>query len=627
MASLTLIFWIALLLPGYALARLVDRADTRDGLLGVIAISMLGTFALLSPVNILGHIVEAPLWVFSAWIILLLIASLIIISRNRWWRDIGAVFKSGASIEIIVVLVALILAARAGSYMIGDSVVHLSRISLLIHHGLNNGHPFYGGNFFFPTYHTNILHALMASCSQITTVDHLDVWWAARPVGMLLAIGGTYYLARTVFDRTWAAWAAALCVLGIYGSLPYLIYPNKLAPLWIAPLILAFVIQAIRSPSDWRPIAKLAVASIVLGQIHGMYVVFCVLLFTPVLTAAAFLYITRRNVRPALLTFCACAALSIGLAFPIVSAVNAKAFGQNVGTVLRGDADETVAAAANDAITTSQFGTGFSGKPWRPLLVVIMAIPLVIFLKRRRMELTILAGVFLIAAAWLWIPPLYQLLLNVLGERWILGRMEFIFRLLFALIVAGGAIALLDWLLSLHPKNVEAGYWRITPWRVASLSVFALGAYAFGSNQEHNWRYLYDQALATKSVHRKNLMWMDNLKVFVEQHIEPGSRVLCPPLFGMLLTAVHDCRIVAGATNNLGVPDAQDRLEDQQVMLSELTPEATREQLLDEYDVEYVAFIAQPRQWALQDAEHMWNRQFPAVKWNISIIQLDRDES
>ena len=61
----TALFWIALALPGYVIVRRFWTGDLRAGLPGVIALSYLATFGLLSPVSIVGYVLGAPLWVFS----------------------------------------------------------------------------------------------------------------------------------------------------------------------------------------------------------------------------------------------------------------------------------------------------------------------------------------------------------------------------------------------------------------------------------------------------------------------------------------------------------------------------------------------------------------------------------
>lgn len=629
MGSLTLLYWIALLLPGYALVRLFAPDNVREGLPGVIAISMLGAFALLSPINIIGHTFEAPLWIFSATVLLLIVASVIFITKRRWWRDIRSLLIAAVSIELLVLAVDLVLSARAGSFMIGDAVIHLSRISLLGGQGMTNGHPFFGGEYFFPTYHTNILHALMASCGQLTPFDHLEVWWAARPLGAMLAIGGTYQLAWTVFRRHWPAWAAALFVLGMRGSLPYLIYPNQLAALWLAPLILSFVIEAARSPVDWKPIVKIAVTSLVLGQMHGLYAVFAAILLSPVLGILLVSHLLKRQARQALIIGACCAALAPGLAFPLVSVAHTNSIGHRLAAIEDESVAPTAAANAADdpASLNSRLGIGFSRYWWRPLLVAALSILLFMNLKTHRRELIVLFGVFLVAAALLWIPPIYQIMLRLLREEWIIARMEFIFRLLFALLVAGGAVALFQHWIESHSPHTRANRWRIAPWRVAALVMIPLGAYTFSGDAQFSWPHFFRQASAAQSIQCRNLAWMHTVQSFVKQNIQPGSRVLCPPALGMLLTAVHDCSIVAGATNNLGVPNAQDRLADQREMLSDRTSDPQREQLLDEYDVQYVVFIAQPRQWALRAAEVLHQRRIPAVQWNLSIIELPDDDA
>lgn len=53
-----LAMWLLLILPGYALLRWLSDERPPYGVLGVVALSYVGTFGLLSPVLIVGYVME-----------------------------------------------------------------------------------------------------------------------------------------------------------------------------------------------------------------------------------------------------------------------------------------------------------------------------------------------------------------------------------------------------------------------------------------------------------------------------------------------------------------------------------------------------------------------------------------
>src|SRR5262249_3791044 len=137
--------------------------------------------------------------------------------RNGWWSQLGRMLLVGASVEFLIVILDMALGARAGAFMAGDAFVHVARIRSILDHGFHNYDPFVAGNYFFPIYHTNLIHALYAACIQLTHCDVLSVWYDSLPWGKLLIYSGSYYMAWRVFENRWAAWVAATFTVGVRG--------------------------------------------------------------------------------------------------------------------------------------------------------------------------------------------------------------------------------------------------------------------------------------------------------------------------------------------------------------------------------------------------------------------------
>src|ERR1043166_5140734 len=283
----SILFWLALPLPGYALLRRFSPHDTESGLLGTIALSYLYSLGLLSPASIFSYLVHLPVGLFSSYIVLVVTGSIIEIVRKRWLADLARLLIAAAGIEMLILLADLLIGARLGAFLPSDAKVHLARIRFLLDHGFSNDDPYLAGHWFFPIYHTNLIHALYAACSQITRSEPIFAWYESLPWGKLLISAGTYYMVWCVFRRKWPAWTAALFVIGVRGPYTYLIYPNQLAPFFLIPMMIGFLIKASERPTQWASAVKLAVGSLLLGQFHGLYVIFTLIALGPLLAAIA----------------------------------------------------------------------------------------------------------------------------------------------------------------------------------------------------------------------------------------------------------------------------------------------------------------------------------------------------
>jgi hypothetical protein len=592
---MSILFWPLLILPGFVVVRRYFPSEMESGILGVVSISYLATFAILAPPLIVLYLINAPLALFSALIVIAILVALAETTRRGYWRELGRLCLTAVSIELLILALDLLLSQRIGAFMSGDAQVHLTRIRHILDHGLNNYDPFVlPATYFFPIYHTNLLHALYASASQLTGLSHLDVWCDSLPWGQLLVTSGCYYLTWTIFEDRRAAWLAAMLVIANRGAVNFVVYPNQLAPYWLWPLLLAFVIRACKAIPPEKHTARagdsilaktlpIAAASLVMGMTHALYVVFAGITALPLLAVILILRIRRRSPQRNLIILCMLA-LSAGLPFALASKLMSRSEAPT-GT----PTESSTAQAAGDSYIHLPNSTLVMRDP-RSLPNVIggSKIGSLIFLigliaawfSRHRRPAFLLAAVSLITLLILFIPYLCTPLLRILGEEWVLGRFEIILTLVF---ISLAVPALGMQLLRLFPRKQESSIVG------AALSILTLAAGYALSSYESPWTWKETLTLASRdSQERRNdLAVCHDLQQFARKNIPPGRVVLIHPITGRFLTAVHDVRLVASASASNGVPDLTQRLTDLAQMLSIPTPWDQRRALLKKYSVEY----------------------------------------
>lgn len=585
MIHLSLLFWLALAIPGYAVLCRFDRGQLKSGLLGVLGLSYLATLGLLSPISILCHLLRLPVAVFAGACVLLVVAGVIEISRRRWWRDAGMLLVGAVGVELLIVVLDLVLGARTGAFMDGDARVHLARIRQLLDHGFSNDDPFVAGGHFFSIYHTNLLHGLYAACAWVTRIDYLSVWYASLPFAKLLVASGCYYLAWCIFGRYWPAWVAALFFLIARAPTNFLIYPNKICPWWLMPILVGLAVHACRPGCGWKDVIKLGVGTLVVGQIHGLYGGFALMLVGP-LTAgfAVAKFIRRRADRwPQL----ACAlVLAVALPFPLISkATSAKSSAgpEQAEQVTSAEEDEFLELGGGLRMKDPSGGFG-EGGGWRYYLLAGGAIAALC--TRRRAEAARVLAVVLVAAAIFFVPPICSAGLAVVGQKWILSRLEFIFPISFAVLVPATIAFLIEG---------RTRFW----WVRALLSVGAcLAALAYaGQHGPFTWPDYVKAAMRPASERYKRLNKLRVLEAFFRAHIPSGETVLAEPDVGMGLVMFCDCHILAPTHGSMGVPGLSKLRDDNKQMVAEDTSWEARRQLLKTYGIRYFVFIRRAEWW------------------------------
>ncbi len=615
--TISILFWLALVLPGYALARRVMPEMVDDkGPLQTFAVSTLGALALLSPVSIIGYAAGLPLIIPTAWALLLIAAGCIDLTRASAWRHLLYALSRGATLELIPVGAVVLLSLAVGAHMEGDAVVHLARIRQLVDTGLTNTDPFCTGDTFFPIYHTNILYVLYAIPTQLGVPDHFTPWFASIFWGNLFVASSIYTLARTIWGSVFPAMIATLYMLVAQQYAPFIAYPNQIAPHALLPIFLALVVHTTTAEKPTvRHAIILGVTACVIGQVHGLYAGFALLVALPPLAWAAFRNFCAGEKRPTALILCA-AALLPALAFPAVTEYSRRAYGPP-------KPEQAQAAPAHDSgmfgFKTPQnyieIGAGMvvrdpfkgfgSRGGWRYAALALGA-----FLgyrsKRRRESLSYVLAVGAVLAVF-FIPPITTAALAVLREGWVIDRLMRIPAVALAVLAAGGLAC------ALEPK---LKFWWARSGVSLAIIILALFAApgraasddskAFPSRADR-WQQFYKDA--TTSAEQSGVidspylleMYRQRRAALIE-HLAPGETVLADPMSGMFLTAAADCRIIAPVHASLGVPDLRERMQDLTLLMTPGVPWEQRLIALRKYNIRHVSFVG--RLPATEYAQH-----------------------
>ncbi len=594
----SLLFWLALMLPGYVVVRVVCPRDLKSGLLGTIAVSCLATWGLLSPVSILCYVLHAPVWVFSVACVLIVLWAVVEITRRRWWPDLWQLVVAGLSIALLIVVLDMIAGARVGTFVDGDARAHLARIRFLLDHGFNNNDPFVAAKYFFPTYHTNLHHAFYAACSQIVGLDLSGVWYTSLPWGKLLAAAGAYYMVWCIFECRWAASVAAVFVVGCQGPVTFMVYPNKLAPYWMIPVMIGSAAQACRSPCSWNIPLKLGIGSLVLGQTHGLYAAFAGLLMGPPLVIIALVKLLRR--RPDRWQLVCCVA-ALGVAIPLVLV---SKFGSR--PVVSSLAADRTAVKEDGRFVHFDNGwvmhdpmRGF-GRQYAWRFAAVAAGAFLALRGARRTEAGLMLAVVVTAGVVFYLPPVCSAVVRLAGKDWVLARMHFALYLGFVAFVPSLVVFLLDR--------------RVRYWWVRSILTVLIGGIAIPyswSTGDSPWP-AYGRAVMAPVEERTVSLWGPRANAaLLAQHVPVGSTVLTRASTAPGIVAIHDCYVVASNTCNKGVLDQPRRRADLKKMLAKETPWDERRALLRKYGVTHYVAVQGERlkPWLERAGTQAWKGQ------------------
>jgi len=605
---LTIFFWLALFLPGYAAVRRFFRGELESGVVGTIALSYFLSLGLVSPLAAVGYLLRVPVSVFAALVLALIVAAAIDLTRTRSWGPLAALVRGPGVVGLAILAIDMIVGIMVGGHTMGDARVHLVRIRFLVDHGLSNVDPFVQPEYFYPIYHTNLLHALHAACVKLTGVHHVAEWMVSLAWAKLLVTSGLYYLGFSVFRNRLAGWATALFSLVIWGSVPHVLYPNKIAPLFVCAVMFGVVVRILAGDCTWRRCALLAIGSLLLGQIHALYGAFAALAFGAPLAGRLIHAAVRRRAGLARLIV-ALLCLSPSGPFLAVASMNARPM-----ELTSAEEDSGDAASADGLHRLENGWVVYQPKQWFgdcwwytvPLLVAGAALALT---RRDRAGSVALLAVFGTVAAVLFVPPLCSALLALTGRAWIVGRFSFMLRLGFIAIVAGSIASLID-------SKV-----RSLALRGVLLVLITLAALPLSDRRESlSWPGYGRKLWASGQRRSVVLEGVRTVEAFAGSKIERGATVLTTPRDAVPLVMLVDCSVIAAYSSNNGVPDLDRRFDDIGVMLDGAAPIERRGALIRKYDVRYfLSTEGESPRWPGDWVKDHWFKE----PW--LIIELDRD--
>ncbi|MEM7228220.1 MAG: hypothetical protein AAF432_05315 [Planctomycetota bacterium] len=630
------LLFLLLALPGLPVVRWLDRRWIEAGWPALYGVSTIVTLTIFTPIAIACYLMGTPVIMPAILMCNMMLAGLIWLIIQRAWRDLRTVFTGLCGIELVLLIDAW-LSFRHGTHFGGDTSVHLARIRMLVDHGLSNTDPFVAESFFWPIYHTNIVHLLHAMFATLTDRDAFLVWISSLTWSRLLIVCGTYTLAWSVFRKRWIAWTAAVFMLAAVFHSSLLAYPNKIAPFGIVPIIIALSIRALDHPKDWRPAALLAGAMLVLGQVHGMYVIFVAAFVTPVMLTAVIVRMVRTKSieRWSLI---AVATIVLGLPFPMISQIgirNARA--DRTTTAMATPTMITMPSATIAAVTAPAPATqsreanptprrrgghfltldngwqvrnpqrGITARTARPVLLIALAALGIVVLREWR--LAVVFGCGLTVAMMLFIPPLCTAALDFFGAGWIVLRAQFLILLVFAVIVPTvplmiGVRCSDRWIRrseSTTPNITRATSFVKRGAVLLGLCWAAYLGYWYHGKAEDYHRYI-ETARKPKAQRVEVHDTRQRVAAHIEELVKPGSTVLCDLEISSLLCSLTDVHVVASRSSSLGVPDLAQRRRDVRTMIAEETPWPQRRALLRKYDARYYVRTdaRAPIEWAMQ---------------------------
>ncbi len=582
---MTLIFWLGLIFAGAVVVRRWSPETLEGGPMAMIAVGFVAALAILSPVSILCYVLHLPVIVFSIACVLLVLGAVIAATKWGYWRDMKTLLISLLCVEMAFLAFDMIMGARVGAFLAGDAQVHLTRIRYLLAHGFGNQDPFIEVPGFFSTYHTNLFHALQASCSQLIGVDFLGTWFMNWPVNKLMFAAASYYLAWTVFKNRWIAWVVGLFFLYMKCTTSFSVYPNQTGMNVFVTLTIAFAIQVCREPKSMIAIARLAMCTFVLGQFHGLYVGFACVAVGPSLTVVMCWRAAKNQIHWKMVAL-ALAALVVGMPFSLVAKYVKGPQSELRQTASANDVDDTKQNENDDAYN-DKFKTLSNGmmmvkpekmmgnRPALALALIVLGGTATLVGNRRRDGLLLLT-IWLTVSAIYFFPPLCTLLLKLLGAKWVLMRIGGILNICLWTMIVGGILLLL----SDHFQ---------TWWKRAILSLVALliANHIPGREPEYQWSNYWTRATQPSDARHRQLEYLRDSARELDEAIPAGALVLADGRAGRVLVTLADCYILTPDRSSPGANARPQRRLDMQTLLDPDTAWGDRKKLLDEYEIRY----------------------------------------
>jgi hypothetical protein len=596
-------FWLLLCLPGYALLRRFSPAALEAGLLGNITLSYLASFALLTPVSVVGYVFHLPLAVLSSAYVLALAGAVFELFRFRTRPAWPFRVPRPSIVAVLVsalVVTDLVMGVRAGTYFHGDSHYHAARVRMLLSFGFNNWDPMVSGHVFGPFYHTSLYHALIATCAQLTRTEPIAAWIFALFFAKLATAGSIYYLAFSVLGQRWLAWSAAGTFVLYMAPSTVLAYPNTLAVYCVLPLALAFGAQLFAGEGGLRPVAGLAATSLMLVQVHALYFVFTVMLVAPaILLRLVVLQVRRLPGRGTALA----ALFSLALGAPWLG-VTVLERDRPAASPAAKSATQTPPAPTVTAPVTAEIAhdwrangfvfldhgrlmldpTGF----WAPTSTSAQLLFIFVlgFFSRRRWHVGAIAIAIAVIFAALYVPQICTPLVHAAKAPWVLRRL--------GTVITAVHLALFPGALLLPLVNRVSGAWL----QIVALTAGLSHAYLFGVDSRP-WTRAGYLAQARKTARLEgSLGWHQKRHEFFRNNLPLGAAVILPlrkPTEFDDFIQDCDCFPLAPPTKrgSRGVADMDQRRVDLALLLGEPESLQSRLAILRRYQIRHLVLLRQ----------------------------------
>jgi hypothetical protein len=576
-----LAWWAVLWLPGHAIARRFARDDLGGGALASVGLGYLYSFALLTPVSLLGYAFGWPIAVLAIVAVLAALAGGVDLARTKFWRE----WRASALLDVAVLAALIVVAdlafgAYAGGHTAGDARFHVARARILLDHGFNNWDPFFADRPFSRVYHTNLYHPLIAAGAWLTGSLAVEAWVWTLPWAKLVGAAGVAFLAWRVLDSRLAAWLAAAAWCIAHAPITFAVYPNQLAP-WLVALGLALVVA--REGRTRPRTIELACCFLVVAQVHSLYGIALALAVGPLLLWRALAALWRRDGawRHAVLALLAPALLA-----PFLLAT--KYVGRDAAD--RTPAPAAIQAAANAARATDDddevdedgpapIETDRSVVAYKKLgkkHLWLLAALLLGLASPKRIRVRALAAASVTVLLALHVQPLSSLLAEALGNRpWAVRRMGVVLRLAAFVMLPGVLIAFAR---TARARQMLTGtllvlctaWWVRAGWRPTSY--WGLPRYL---NEAHDY-----SATALRKARKKTTV--------LRRTIPPGSTILANASIGRSLVSLYDLHVISIDNPSPGIPGAGARKRDLDLALDPGTSWETQREIVQRHHVRYL---------------------------------------
>jgi hypothetical protein len=596
------LFWLLLAVPGFALLRRARLLPAEAGPLSAVAFSYVASFVLLAPVSIAGYALRLPIAVLSAAVAVSVLLGAVQLAfalraARPWPAPASWPWPSAFALLACALLAFDLFASlRLGSHLSGDALYHAARARSLLDNGFNSWDPLASGRYFDRAYHTNLYHALIAACAQLTDATPAQAWLGLWFWTKLFAAATSYHLAFVVLGERRLSWLAVAVVVVWTAPYSVLPYPNTLASFALLPLALAFAVELSTRPPSAAPVLGLAAVLLVLVQVHALYYAFAALLIGPVLLGRL-LMLQRRRAPGRRSLLAALLALGVGLPWLIVSATTINpttpapggaGSHESPAAVAALFVDDGVAPTPEESSAARLDGKRFvetaAGRMLDPSWLkdphdgrVHLLIALLVGLfTARRAQFLALSGALLVAFAVLHVPWLCEAMIRLLDAPWTVRRLEGVLYAPQLVLVAG---ALLLPLLARWPS----------PWLAAAGCAAALAyAVVYGIDNKPWTRAHYFAQLRDAGELREQIERHAQLRALLQRHVPARAAVVVDIKKASELAMDCNCHPFAARQVSLGLEDMAVRRYATGHLLDPKTPLPYRAHVVRSYGLRHL---------------------------------------